>query len=171
MFYTVTDTCCLEYCITLLKIVEPLEERMEQALFSPPLSKQRVEYALRHIKESQATSLVRNKVNKFLEVLVSEFVLGIIILSIIVFVQVDFGCGSGSLLESLLDYFTSLETIVGVDISHKSLARAAKVRMVMQLNIIMSKTMQSLEWRISLQSNELYSINIMTVKYGSESSK
>lgn len=70
---------------------------MEQALFSPPLSKQRVEYALQHIKDSCATSLV------------------------------DFGCGSGSLLESLLDYPTSLETIVGVDLSKKSLSRAAKV--------------------------------------------
>ena len=43
------------------------------------------------------------------------------------FLQVDFGCGSGSLLESLLDYPTSLEKIIGVDISQKGLARAAKV--------------------------------------------
>lgn len=70
---------------------------MEQALFSPPLSKQRVEYALQHIRESCAASLV------------------------------DFGCGSGSLLESLLAYQTSLEKIVGVDISQKALARAAKI--------------------------------------------
>lgn len=35
---------------------------MEQALFSPPLSKQRVEYAVQSIKESCATTLV----NKFL---------------------------------------------------------------------------------------------------------
>lgn len=41
--------------------------------------------------------------------------------------QVDFGCGSGSLLDSLLDYSTSLEKIIGVDISQKSLSRAAKV--------------------------------------------
>jgi len=41
--------------------------------------------------------------------------------------QVDFGCGSGSLLDSLLDYPTSLQTIIGVDISPKGLARAAKV--------------------------------------------
>lgn len=41
--------------------------------------------------------------------------------------QVDFGCGSGSLLDSLLDYPTALEKIVGVDISQKSLSRAAKV--------------------------------------------
>ncbi|OWM71305.1 small RNA 2'-O-methyltransferase-like [Punica granatum] len=92
-----SNSCCLEYCVTLLHITEPLEDRMEQALFSPPLSKQRVEYAVCHIRESDATSLV------------------------------DFGCGSGSLLDSLLDYATGLEKIVGVDISVKSLIRAAKV--------------------------------------------
>ncbi|KAL8108481.1 small RNA 2'-O-methyltransferase-like isoform X2 [Apium graveolens] len=89
--------CSLEYSITLLRVTEPLEERMEQALFSPPLSKQRVEFALQQIKESCAASLV------------------------------DFGCGSGSLLESLLAYPTSLENVVGVDISQRSLARAAKI--------------------------------------------
>ncbi|KAL6983228.1 hypothetical protein U1Q18_016619 [Sarracenia purpurea var. burkii] len=89
--------CSLECCTTLLRVTEPLEDRMEQALFSPPLSKQRVDYALQHIKESCATSLV------------------------------DFGCGSGSLLESLLESPNSLENIVGVDISQKSLAHAAKV--------------------------------------------
>lgn len=41
--------------------------------------------------------------------------------------QADFGCGSGSLLDSLLDYPTSLQSIIGVDISPKGLARAAKV--------------------------------------------
>ncbi|XWS11515.1 hypothetical protein CRYUN_Cryun37aG0004700 [Craigia yunnanensis] len=92
-----SSPCCLEYSIILLRVTEPPEDRMEQALFSPPLSKQRVEYAVQHIKKSCATSLV------------------------------DFGCGSGSLLESLLDYPTSLETIVGVDISQKGLSRAAKV--------------------------------------------
>ncbi|KAL3512918.1 hypothetical protein ACH5RR_025635, partial [Cinchona calisaya] len=89
--------CSLEYTITLLRVTEPLEDRMEQALFSPPLSKQRVEYALQHIRESRALSLI------------------------------DFGCGSGSLLDSLLDYPTHLEKIVGVDISQKSLTRAAKM--------------------------------------------
>lgn len=54
----VTDMCRLEFCITLLKVTEPLEDRMEQALFSPPLSKQRVEYAVEHIKKSGATTLV-----------------------------------------------------------------------------------------------------------------
>lgn len=52
------ESCCLEYSLTLLRVTEPLEDRMEQALFSPPLSKQRVEYAVKHIKESCATSLV-----------------------------------------------------------------------------------------------------------------
>ncbi|KAL9673177.1 hypothetical protein QQ045_029431 [Rhodiola kirilowii] len=41
--------------------------------------------------------------------------------------EINFGCGSGSLLDSLLDYQTSLEKVVGVDISQKSLARAAKM--------------------------------------------
>ncbi|KAF9599919.1 hypothetical protein IFM89_001865 [Coptis chinensis] len=89
--------CCLEYSVNLVRVTEPLEDRMEQALFNPPLSKQRVEYALKHINESGATTLV------------------------------DFGCGSGSLLESLMNYPTSLKTIAGVDISRKGLTRAAKV--------------------------------------------
>ncbi|KAJ4836352.1 hypothetical protein Tsubulata_043970 [Turnera subulata] len=89
--------CCLDYAVTLLAVTEPPEERMEQAFFSPPLSKQRVEYAVKHIREFCATTLV------------------------------DFGCGSGSLLDSLLEYPTSLEKIVGVDISQKSLSRAAKI--------------------------------------------
>ncbi|XP_065847121.1 small RNA 2'-O-methyltransferase [Euphorbia lathyris] len=92
-----SQACCLEYFVNLLRVTEPPEERMEQALFSPPLSKQRVEYAVQHIKKSCATTLV------------------------------DFGCGSGSLLDSLLDYPTSLRKIAGVDISQKSLGRAAKI--------------------------------------------
>lgn len=48
----------MEYGISLTKVAEPPEERMEQALFSPPLSKQRVEFAVRHIVESHATTLV-----------------------------------------------------------------------------------------------------------------
>lgn len=92
-----SGSCSLEYCITMLRMTEPLEDRMEQALFSPPLSKQRVEYAVHHIRDTCASTLV------------------------------DFGCGSGSLLESLLDYSTSLRTIVGVDISQKGLTRAAKI--------------------------------------------
>ncbi|XP_021724803.1 LOW QUALITY PROTEIN: small RNA 2'-O-methyltransferase-like [Chenopodium quinoa] len=89
--------CCLEYSITVLRVAEPFEDRMEQALFSPPLSKQRVEFALQCIKEYSATSLI------------------------------DFGCGSGSLLESLVNTPSSLEKIVGIDISQKGLIRAAKV--------------------------------------------
>ncbi|XP_055961166.1 small RNA 2'-O-methyltransferase-like isoform X2 [Mercurialis annua] len=92
-----SKTCHLDYSATLLCVTEPPEERMEQALFSPPLSKQRVEYAVQQIKNSCATTLV------------------------------DFGCGSGSLLDSLLDYSTSLEKVVGVDISPKALTRAAKI--------------------------------------------
>lgn len=48
----------MEYEISLTKVAEPPEERMEQALFSPPLSKQRVEFAVQQIVESRATSLV-----------------------------------------------------------------------------------------------------------------
>ncbi|KAG9136112.1 hypothetical protein Leryth_003733 [Lithospermum erythrorhizon] len=47
-------SCKLECTLTLLRVTAPLEDRMEQALFSPPLSKQRVEYAVQHIKESSA---------------------------------------------------------------------------------------------------------------------
>ncbi|XP_008812123.2 small RNA 2'-O-methyltransferase [Phoenix dactylifera] len=89
--------CYLEYTVKVLQVTEPLEDRMEQALFSPPLSKQRVEFALGHINESRATTLV------------------------------DFGCGSGSLLELLVERTTTLEKIVGVDLSRKSLIRAAKI--------------------------------------------
>ncbi|XP_022927333.1 small RNA 2'-O-methyltransferase-like [Cucurbita moschata] len=89
--------CCLDYSCSLLRVTQPLEDRMEQAFFSPPLSKQRVEFAVKYIKESHASTLV------------------------------DFGCGSGSLLDSLLNYHTSLQKIVGVDISQKSLSRAAKI--------------------------------------------
>ncbi|EPS66219.1 hypothetical protein M569_08558, partial [Genlisea aurea] len=92
-----SSNCKMEYTATLLQLTEPPEDRMEKALFSPPLSKQRVEFALQHIKESHASLLV------------------------------DFGCGSGSLLDSLLSYPTSLESIVGVDISRRSLSRAAKL--------------------------------------------
>ncbi|XP_006657468.1 small RNA 2'-O-methyltransferase [Oryza brachyantha] len=90
------DNCCLEFSVKLLQVTEPLEDRMEKALFNPPLSKQRVEFAVRYINELHATTLV------------------------------DFGCGSGSLLDSLLEHPTSLQKIVGVDISRKGLTRAAK---------------------------------------------
>ncbi|KAE8806340.1 small RNA 2'-O-methyltransferase [Hordeum vulgare] len=90
------DSCVLEFSVKLLQVTEPLEDRMEKALFNPPLSKQRVEFAVRHINQLHATTLV------------------------------DFGCGSGSLLDSLLEHPTTLEKIVGVDISRKGLTRAAK---------------------------------------------
>ncbi|KAF8732208.1 hypothetical protein HU200_016183 [Digitaria exilis] len=86
----------LEFSVKVLQVTEPLEDRMEKALFSPPLSKQRVEFAVQHINELHATTLV------------------------------DFGCGSGSLLDSLLEHPTTLEKLVGVDISRKGLTRAAK---------------------------------------------
>ncbi|KAG2318496.1 hypothetical protein Bca52824_011709 [Brassica carinata] len=87
----------LEYSVQLLGVKGPTEKRMEADLFKPPLSKQRVEFAVKRMKESSASTLV------------------------------DFGCRSGSLLESLLDYPTSLHTIIGVDISQKGLTRAAKM--------------------------------------------
>lgn len=92
------SNCSLEYSVKLLRVTEHLEveHRMEQALFSPPLAKQRVEFAVRHINDSHSTTLV------------------------------DFGCGSGSLLDSLLEHTTTLERIVGVDISVKALTHAAK---------------------------------------------
>ncbi|CAN6913436.1 unnamed protein product [Brassica oleracea] len=87
----------LEYNVHLLGVKGPTEKRVESVFFKPPLWKQRVGYAVKLIKESSASTLV------------------------------DFGCGSGSLLESLLEVPTSLQTIVGVDISEKALARAAKM--------------------------------------------
>ncbi|KAK6932047.1 Methyltransferase domain [Dillenia turbinata] len=87
----------VEYSVILLRVTEPMEDRMEQALFSPPLSKQRMDFAGQLIRESCVKTLV------------------------------DFGCGSGTFLESLFDYQTTLERIVGVDISQKSLSRAAKI--------------------------------------------
>lgn len=87
----------LEYNVTFLRLMEPPEERMEQAFFSPPLSKQRIEYALRLLEESHAKSWV------------------------------DLGCGSGSLFDALLEQKTDLVYIAGVDISQRSLIRAAKV--------------------------------------------
>lgn len=56
--FVLAETCCLDYAVTFLCVTEPPEERMEQALFSPPLSKQRLEYAVQHIKKSCATTLV-----------------------------------------------------------------------------------------------------------------
>ncbi|KAI5080706.1 hypothetical protein GOP47_0003889 [Adiantum capillus-veneris] len=88
--------CSLRYCTKLLRVLEPPEDRMESALFSPPLSKQRNEFAVREIKKLRAKSLV------------------------------DFGCGSGSLLDAVVDDLADLECIAGVDISLKSLLRAAK---------------------------------------------
>ncbi|KAF5193773.1 Small RNA 2'-O-methyltransferase-like [Thalictrum thalictroides] len=113
--------CWLEYSINLIRATEPMEDRMEQALFSPPLSKQRVEYALKHINESGAATLV------------------------------DFGCGSGSLLESLMSYPTSLEKIVGVDISRKGLTRAAKV-----LHSKLNANSEALTSNTSIKSALLY---------------
>ncbi|XP_009134117.2 small RNA 2'-O-methyltransferase [Brassica rapa] len=87
----------LEYSVHLLGVKGPTEKRVESVFFKPPLWKQRVGYAVKLIKESSASTLV------------------------------EFGCGSGSLLESLLEVPTSLQTIVGVDISQKALDRAAKM--------------------------------------------
>jgi len=53
-----TERPCLNYNILLLGVKGPSEERMEAAFFKPPLSKQRVEYALKHIRESSASTLV-----------------------------------------------------------------------------------------------------------------
>lgn len=47
--------------------------------------------------------------------------------------QVDLGCGSGSLLEVLLEEPNTLEYIAGVDTSQKALIRAAKVHIAYYL--------------------------------------
>jgi len=105
-----------------LQVTEPLEDRMEKALFSPPLSKQRVEFAVQHINELHATTLVNSP-----SFSCPLFMKIISFLIVKVHFQVDFGCGSGSLLDSLLEHPTTLEKLVGVDISRKGLTRAAKV--------------------------------------------
>ncbi|KAL5727335.1 hypothetical protein ACHQM5_000545 [Ranunculus cassubicifolius] len=123
---------CLEYSVNLVRVTEPSEDRMEQALFSPPLSKQRVEYALKHINESGAATLV------------------------------DFGCGSGSLLDSLMNYPSSLEKIVGVDISRKGLTRAAKL---LHTKLNRNKTIKSAtlyDGSITVFDPRLYGVDIGT---------
>ena len=42
-------------------------------------------------------------------------------------IMIKNGCGSGSLLDALLNHPTTLEKVVGIDISQKSLSCAAKV--------------------------------------------
>ncbi|CAN0911354.1 Small RNA 2'-O-methyltransferase [Linum grandiflorum] len=126
--------CYLQFSVTLLHVTEPSEERMEQALFSPPLSKQRVEFAVQHIRNSSAVSLV------------------------------DFGCGSGSLLDSLLDYPISLETIVGVDISLKGLTRAAKIlnsKLAAKTDLAV-KTAILYEGSITVYDSRLHGVDIGT---------
>ncbi|GER26061.1 small RNA 2'-O-methyltransferase [Striga asiatica] len=120
--------CKLEYRVTLLLVTEPMEDRMEQALFSPPLSKQRVEFAVQQIKESSAASLV------------------------------DLGCGSGSLLDSLLSYPTSLEKIAGVDISKRALAKAAK-----SLHTKLTRLVDCKEPSCKIQSAVLYDGSITKI--------
>lgn len=60
MMNSFTGSPTLDYSILLLGVKGPTEERMEAAFFKPPLSKQRVEYAVKHIKESSASTLVRS---------------------------------------------------------------------------------------------------------------
>ncbi|KAG2640102.1 hypothetical protein PVAP13_2KG070400 [Panicum virgatum] len=55
-----SESCFLEFSVKVLQVTEPLEDRMEKALFSPPLSKQRVEFAVQHINELHATTLVNS---------------------------------------------------------------------------------------------------------------
>ncbi|XP_078158045.1 small RNA 2'-O-methyltransferase-like [Carex rostrata] len=91
------QNCWLEYAVKVLRVPTPMKERVETTPFSPPLSKQRVEFAVHHINQSHALSLV------------------------------DFGCGSRSLWDLLLDQNTCLEKLVGVDFSIKRLTSSAKV--------------------------------------------
>lgn len=59
MFLFIIDNCLLEYSLKVLRVAEPpLEDRMEQAFFNPSLSKQRVMFAIKHINESSAATLV-----------------------------------------------------------------------------------------------------------------
>lgn len=58
MLLFIIDNCLLEYSLKVLRVAEPLEDRMEQAFFNPSLSKQRVKFAVEHINESSAANLV-----------------------------------------------------------------------------------------------------------------
>jgi hypothetical protein len=40
------ESCSLDFSVKVLQVTEPLEDRMKKALFSPPLSKQRVKFAV-----------------------------------------------------------------------------------------------------------------------------
>ena len=114
----------MEFSVKVLQVTEPLEDRMEKALFSPPLSKQRVEFVVRHINELHVTTLVISPPNSLVHLWKILFFIAKM------HFQVDFGCGSGSLLDSLLEHPTTLEKLVGVDISRKGLTRAAKVQSI-----------------------------------------
>ncbi|CAK9276567.1 unnamed protein product [Sphagnum jensenii] len=94
---THNDKFVLEYIVKLIKFVQAFEERMQASQFRPCLSKQRIEYARLVVDAIDAKSLV------------------------------DLGCGSGALLNSLLEEPNSLQQIVGVDLSRKHLIRAAKM--------------------------------------------
>lgn len=48
----------LKYTVKLLKFEEALEDRIESSHFSPPLSKQRIEYARIMINDFKAKTLV-----------------------------------------------------------------------------------------------------------------
>ena len=101
---------------------------MESALFSPPLSKQRNEFAIQKIKEVRAKSLVCRSLLSSPFALKFEFQVSLCtVVSETFLSQVDLGCGSGSLLDAVVDTDTDLEHIAGVDISQKSLFRATKV--------------------------------------------
>lgn len=122
----------------LLKFEEALEERIESSHFSPPLSKQRIEYARTMINALEAKTLVLRATTYRLlafEIIHTCFEHFSIILCLLIISasalhdvrQVDLGCGSGSLLEALLKEPNTLEHMIGIDISRKALIRGAKV--------------------------------------------
>ena len=116
------ESCFLEFFVKVLQVTEPLEDRMEKALFSPPLSKQRVEFAVRHINELHATTLVNFPPNSLV-----LYLWKILFFIAKMHFQVDFGCGSGSLLDSLLEHvIIALEKLVSVDISSKAYNTCSK---------------------------------------------
>ncbi|GAQ79576.1 double-stranded RNA binding protein-related methyltransferase [Klebsormidium nitens] len=76
--------------------VEPREQRLEGALFTPSLASQRMDFALTVLEQCKAASVL------------------------------DLGCGSGAFLEAVAERATCVQRLAGADVSERALARARK---------------------------------------------
>jgi 2-polyprenyl-3-methyl-5-hydroxy-6-metoxy-1,4-benzoquinol methylase len=82
--------------VRLCGYVEPPEQRLEGALFTPSLATQRMDFALRLVEQCKAASVL------------------------------DLGCGAGALLEAVVEKATCVRKLAGVDISERALQKAWK---------------------------------------------